>query len=106
MPTALSCAYSCMSTTAPRTIGSALHFPHRHPKLTTFGPTGSSLEKRAGSRLHGTMPQQTFCAVSGEQRGLPVLEKGLHQYDYLDDGNGTLALSIIRGQGSSLPRLL
>lgn len=59
-----------------------------------------SLEKRTGSRLHGTMPQQTFCAVSGEQRGLAILEKGLHQYDYLDDGNGTLALSIIRGQGA------
>lgn len=46
------------------------------------------------------MPQQTFCAVSGGRRGLSILEKGLHQYDYLDDGSGTLALSIIRGQGA------
>ncbi|MFB9331147.1 alpha-mannosidase [Paenibacillus aurantiacus] len=39
---------------------------------------------------------QTFASVADERRGLTVAGKGLHEYEVLLDGRGTLALTLLR----------
>ncbi|TDQ34112.1 alpha-mannosidase [Aureibacillus halotolerans] len=40
--------------------------------------------------------QQAFCAVLKEERGLTVANKGLNEYEILQDGRNTLAVTLIR----------
>lgn len=76
------------------------HFPTQIQSDHSWADGQFSLEKREGPLLRGTMPQQTFCAVSGSGRGLAVLQKGLHQYEYLNGPSGVLVLSLLRGYGT------
>ncbi|TYP69496.1 alpha-mannosidase [Paenibacillus methanolicus] len=39
---------------------------------------------------------QTFASVADEYRGLTVAGKGLHEYEVLRDGQGTIALTLLR----------
>lgn len=66
---------------------------------TVWADSVFSLEKRRDIMLRGTQPMQSLSAVNGDGFGLAVFSKGLHQYEYLPDSDGALAVSLIRGQG-------
>lgn len=46
-----------------------------------------------------TMPQQGYVTAKGRSRGLTIANKGLPEYELLQDGKGTVALTILRAVG-------
>lgn len=46
-----------------------------------------------------TMPQQGWVSISSEGRGLTIANRGLPEFEVLDDDTGTVALTILRSVG-------
>ncbi|GMV52194.1 MAG: hypothetical protein AMXMBFR67_37370 [Nitrospira sp.] len=47
----------------------------------------------------GTMPQQGYVSVNSGRRGLTIANKGLPEVEVLPDGQGTIAVTILRAVG-------
>jgi alpha-mannosidase len=45
------------------------------------------------------MPQQGYVSINGATKGLTIVNKGLPEYEVLQDGNGTIALTTLRAIG-------
>jgi alpha-mannosidase len=46
-----------------------------------------------------TMPQQGYVSVNGDSKGLTIVNKGLPEFEVLQDGKGTVALTLLRAVG-------
>ncbi|MDF2645802.1 MAG: alpha-mannosidase [Paenibacillus sp.] len=66
------------------------------------------VEREASVKDHGNgwpetyvqqKPQQGFVSVNGSDKGMTVANKGLTEYDMLDDEQGTLAITLLRAVG-------
>ena len=47
-------------------------------------------------KAYGMQPLRTFAAVCDKKNGFAVMPKGLYEYEVLEDGKNTLALTLIR----------
>jgi mannosylglycerate hydrolase len=46
-----------------------------------------------------TMPQQGYVSLAGQRKGLTVINKGLPEFEILQDDSGTIALTLLRAVG-------